>query len=177
MSARRSPARLVALPPGVHPGDASTADHFNPPVPAISADVLYSRPSAPPWATSNPHALPVFQRLGRDAAAGFAVVTTASTESSVAKVAQYRPGRTRLTIWVPSSYFPGGGAAVLTPAGVVVAEDPGKAQQGMGAPLFIGDAMDWSSESSVWAAVQPGQTIGVVAWLHCWDTAVRRSQI
>ena len=158
------------LPPGVHPHDAGQPLdlHHNAPVP-LDLPVGLGQRGSPRWATSNARALPVFQRLADDWATGVYVVNRSSSGSGTIKVAQRRPGRTSLTLWVPSSYFPAGGALTTTPAGVIVAEDEGKAQEFLGVPLFVGDAMQIDSEGPVWASYQPGQTTGVVAWMDCWD--------
>jgi hypothetical protein len=163
------------LPPGVHPADPSTADHHNRPVPATPGEVAYTR-GRKAWATTNPNALPVFQRLAQNWATGVWVVSS-TIGGGTLKVAQLRRGRTRLTCWVPTSFFPGGGVLTATPAGVIIAEDEGKAQQGEGAPLFIGDSVDIAAEGSVWAAIQPGQATGVVAWLDCWDAEAQGSEM
>ena len=158
------------LPPGVHPHDSSQPwdQHHNAPVPPDAARLPANR-GRKAWATANAQALPVFQRLGRNWATGVYVVTSSSFGSGVIRVAQRRPGRTRLTLWVPSSYFPSGGALTTTPAGVIIAEDEGMVQQNEGAPLFVGDSVDISTEGGVYAGYQPGQTTGVVAFIDCWD--------
>lgn len=164
------------LPVGVHPTDARQhpSRHASAPVPHDTPQQVPRGHAA--WSTPNRRAMPVFQRLADDFATGVYVANT-TREGGTIKVVGRRKGRTRLTLWVPSSYFPGGQApAVVTPFGVIVSEDEGKAQQGEGVPLFVGDSMDVSSEASVWASVQPGQTIGVVAWIDCWDAEALGSE-
>ena len=164
------------LPPGVHPRDAAQPwdQHTGAPVPPDRAGDL-AKHSRKRWGTSNAQALPVFQRLADDWTTGFYVVTSTSNQGPI-KVAQHRPGRTRLTLWVPSSYFPAGGSLTATPAGVIIAEDEGKASMFMGSPLFVGDSMDIASEGSVYAMYQPGQTTGVIAFVDCWDAEAMGSE-
>jgi hypothetical protein len=163
------------LPIGVHPRDPSmpadlAAQLHDHPVPHDTAAQLASR-AAGPWQLGNPEALAVFQRLAKNVAIG--VTSVNANQGGTAKIVGRRPGRTRLSLWVPSSYFPGG-VLTTTPAGVLISEDEGELQQQAafgGAPLFVGDSADISSEAAVWAGLQPGQTLGVVAWIHCWDAA------
>jgi len=162
----------LLLPAGVHPRDASTATE-EAPVPLDGyRGPINRRPKA--WSVPNAAALPVFQRIARNAAVGVYEVTTTTP---TIKVAQFRPGRTNLDLWVPSTWFPAGGAASTTAAGVIIAEDEGKAQMFMGVPLMVGDALAWSSECSVWASLQPGQSSGVIAWADYWDADAQGSEM
>lgn len=162
------------LPSGVHPLDQSmpadeAARWSDNPVPHDQGPLRANRGRAP-WSVQSPQALAVFQRLADTLAVQFTVVD--ANQGGTAKIVNRQPGRTRLSLWVPSSYFPGGVLAAI-PAGIMWGPDEGELQQGGGVPLFVGDSADVSSESSVWAGLQPGQAIGVVAWIHCWDTPGR----
>lgn len=161
---------LTSLPTGIHPADSSVPlldalHEHNEAAPLDTATDMLARRARKPWAQPNSRALEVFQRLAHDWDSGVTQVGAAPV-----KIVARRPGRTSLSLWVPVQYFAVGATSpTTTPAGVLFSDDDGTLSNGSGTPLFVGDSVPVESEGSVWVIAQPGQTLGIVAWLHCWD--------
>lgn len=159
---------MTALPPGTHPRDKGLAPEQEFDHRAFASPPQHTRTGRAPWSRTNVQATPTFQRLA--AAFSLNLIAVDTNQGGTAKVVGRQPGRTRLTLWVPEE-VPISGTMTATPAGVLVAASEGEIQQNIGVPLNVGDSIDISSEQGVWVGLQPGNTVGYVCALHCFDPA------
>lgn len=151
------------LPVGTHPGDQreNIGPNFDANMP-IGPDVHGSqgRVGRKPFDVPADQALGVWQRASADWDVGLVVVTAAN--DGVSKVVGRQVGRASLALWVPTSVIING-VLTATPAGVVIAPDPGNLFQG--AVLNVGDSLQLLTEASCYIGLLPGQASGYLQYV------------
>jgi hypothetical protein len=161
--ASRQPIEIPTdLPPGVHPGDQSApfVPGFDSNLPVAPDAAAPSQPTRrKPWGTMNERAMPVYQRSSYDWRPGLLFVT--GTQPFI--VVDRQAGRVAVALWVPQQVVGPGGVIIATPAGVQLGSEAAEATT-MNVLLNVGDAITLPTEATVWAAVQPGQTVGYVQY-------------
>jgi hypothetical protein len=148
------------LPPGVHPLDKSTPWHadFDANT-AVAPDrpAPLAPPTRKPFGTENDEALPVFQRAAGDWTPQLVIVNSGNPTTIVGR----QKGRTFAYLWVPVSVVING-TVTATPAGICIGSSPEEATQN-NVLLSVGDPpVPFPTEGSIYAAVQPGQSVGYV---------------
>lgn len=158
---------FATIPPGVHPGDASTATENVPGAPQDHEKGQQHSPGRTPWGTDNEVALPVFQRSAYGWGAGAIQIAPGGEMGGTAIIAPRQKGRQKVTVWCPSK-MPNG----VAPLAVLIAPDQASIQNlqagaGTSAPgcfvLNPGDpVVVIETEGEVWAGIPGGAaTAGV----------------
>lgn len=162
------PQDEVLLPPGVHPGDPRS-NYSGERMTAGSHHGGAPRGKAP-WSVPNSKALHTFQRLSSDWQTNLIVLSSGLdiNDNGVVKVVNALPGRSAVTLWVPAQ-VPISGSMTTTPAGVMFSSDEGDLIQGYGTPLNVGDSVTVDAEGAIYAGLQPGESSGYVAYMHCFN--------
>jgi hypothetical protein len=164
------------LPPGVHPLDNSQVvlpgqlpDAGDMGLLNDSPGIKFDRGRSP-FGTAQEEALGVFQRLASDWSTGLVVVDV--NQGGAVKVVGRQRGRSALQLWVPTSVIGPLGTVIATPAGVIIGPTENEVQQTFSATILMpGDSMTVLSEGSVWAGLQPAQTVGYVQYANYYTPA------
>lgn len=151
----------TGLPAGVHPNDPSGPESFT--EAAEVPGTAGARTQRRPFDTDNGQAFGVYERAANNWRAGLIVVNL--NNGGTTQVVGRLRGRKRLVLWVPG-HIVSGGAVIVTPAGVMIADTEGELQGGGGALLNVGDpALNIDSEAAVCVGLVPGQATGFVQFL------------